>query len=117
VRSLTRHILECVGYRVVEADDRPIVLALWQGQAQNIDLLLTNLTLPQGVSGRGLANQLLQDKPNLKVVYTTDADPSAQAQDPAPLAGDEFLPKPYTPDKLLQTVQTCLGAREAIIPM
>jgi CheY-like chemotaxis protein len=67
------------------------------------------LNLPGEVSGAQLADQLRQARPDLKVVYAADEQSSAESQDPAPSDGSKYIPKPYNPEDLLQTVQGLLS--------
>ena len=108
-RGLARFILTRQGYRVIETDCGSTVLALWESQSANVDLLLTDVALPEG-SGRALADQLRQTNPELKVIYAC-----------APVEGEgmpmdqDVIPKPFNPENLLQTVRNCLQV--AAIPV
>jgi len=105
-RSLARFVLSRQGYRVIETDCSSTVLALWESQSTNVDLLLTDVALPEGISGSALAERLRQTKPELKVVYTSGEVAGTEGEDAS--AGQDIVPKPYTPDKLLQAVRNCL---------
>jgi two-component system cell cycle sensor histidine kinase/response regulator CckA len=107
-RGLARCVLNWNDYRVIEADGSTTASLLWDGQAANIDLLLTDLGLPDGMSGPELAQQFQQTKPGLKVIYSTVSRPEEETQKPAIPAGFKFIPKPFTPEKLVQVVQSCL---------
>ena len=106
VRDLALHILGRNGYHVIPADGPGTASLLMEGQAKNIQILLTDLLFPGGGSGRDLADQLRQTKSDLKVVYTTGTL-DAEEHDPALIADDKLLLKPYTPDRLLQSVGSC----------
>src|SRR6185436_5826368 len=69
-RGLARCVLNWNDYRVIEADSSAAASLLWNSQASDIDLLLTNLSLPDGQSGLELADQLQKAKPGLKVIYS-----------------------------------------------
>src|SRR6476469_3051079 len=71
LRSLVRKVLERFGCRVVEASSGETALEKWKQKKGQIDLLLTDLMLPDGMNGRELAEKLLVDNPNLKVIFTT----------------------------------------------
>src|SRR6202042_1402835 len=66
VRHACRRILERAGFNVLEASNGSEVLA-GLGDEQ-IDLLLTDVIMPGGVSGRDLAERLQQDRPDLQVL-------------------------------------------------
>jgi hypothetical protein len=55
-----------------------------------------------------LARRLQQTKPGLKVIYTCNATTEKDKNLPATLERLGFMPKPYTPDKLIHAVQGCL---------
>ena len=105
-RNLARFVLDRYGYQVIEADTGPTALFLWEWQSARIDLLLTDLTLPGGVSGRELASRLRKSKPNLKVVYTCTPEGEERPVDGEGLA---FIAKPYSPERLVQAVEACLA--------
>jgi hypothetical protein len=63
--------------------------------------LLTETNLPDGISGRELANQLSGTRPELKVVYTPGSG--------AGQTGPDLIPKPYVPEQLLEIVQRLLA--------
>ena len=108
-RGLACCVLSRYGYRVIEADSAPTALLLFEGQAEKIALLLIDLRLPDGIPGVALAKHLRTNRPDLKVLYTSDCEPTAEGHEPALVEGLEFIPKPYSPAKLLQAVQGCLS--------
>ena len=103
VRGLLKIILQRHGYRVLEAASGSAALLVWKKYGTQIDLLLTDMIMPDGLTGRELARQLLAQEPGLKVVYSSgyDDDPEGTAFISRGTAA--FLQKPYTPKKLIQT--------------
>jgi two-component system, cell cycle sensor histidine kinase and response regulator CckA len=110
VRALARFVLNRHSYRVIEADCAATALLLWQGQAANVDLVLTDENLPGDISGCELAHRLQQSRPGLKIVYTSDSTAHPDGQTPARLDGVEFIPKPYSPASLLRAVQGAMDS-------
>lgn len=108
IRGLARCVLDWNGYRVIEADCGSIALVLWEGQGSGIDLLITDVVLPGDISGGALVEKLQEAKPDLKVIYTSHCAPDETATDGA-VTNTQFVPKPYTPEKLLQAVQGFIG--------
>jgi len=108
-RGLAACVLTRYGYRVIEADSAPTALLLFEGQAEKISMLLIDLHLPDGIPGVSLARHLRANRPDLKVLYTSDCEPTAEGHEPALVEGLEFIPKPYSPAKLIQAVQGCLS--------
>ncbi|HSB55133.1 MAG TPA: ATP-binding protein, partial [Gemmatimonadales bacterium] len=104
VRNLLRQALEREGYRVLSAAHGPEALRLWQDRRARLDLLLTDIVMPEGISGPELAARLQAQDSTLKVIYT-----SGYTADLAPRGlrleeGVNFLQKPVALDHLLETV-------------
>jgi CheY-like chemotaxis protein len=110
LRALVRRVLERGGYEVIEAASGLAALQLWKEKKTPIDLLLTDMVMPDGISGRQLAEKLKADNPNLKVIYTTGYSPDLMGKDVALKEGVNFLQKPYPPQKLVQTVENGLAS-------
>jgi CheY-like chemotaxis protein len=110
VRGLVRNILERYGYRVVEADSAVSAIELWPRHKEEIRLLLTDMFMPDGMTGRELAEKLQAEKPALKVIFTSGYTPDAIGKDFVLREGLNFLQKPYHPRKLAETVRDCLDA-------
>jgi two-component system cell cycle sensor histidine kinase/response regulator CckA len=109
VRGLARFVLERQGYRIIEAENGPTALFFWESQGATIDLLLTDLNLPGEVSGVDLAERMRKTKPDLKVVYTADPGTKTDGEQPTSLDGVQFVPKPFSPDRLLQALEAALS--------
>jgi CheY-like chemotaxis protein len=108
LRALTRNALERYGYRVLEAGNGPVALDLWWQHAGNIQLLLTDLVMPEGISGRELAAKLQADQPKLKVIYMSGYPGDIAGQGLALREGSNFLQKPFSPIKLAELVRAVL---------
>ena len=111
LRALVRRVLERGGYEVIEASSGLAALELWKQKKIPVDLLLTDMVMPDGISGRQLAETLKLDNPALKVVYTTGYSPDLLGKDFALQEGVNFLQKPYPPQKLVETVRNGLEAK------
>jgi len=110
VRALTRRVLESFGYRVTEAASGREVLERWPMKEEEIDLLLTDVIMPRGVSGGDLAKHLRQKRPDLKIIFISGYGGSNAHRliESMPLPRTYFLQKPCTPQDLLHTVRKCL---------
>lgn len=108
LRRLTRTLLQRSGYRVYDAASGAEALPVWNQHAGEIDLLLTDMIMPDRITGAGLAKTLQAQKSNLKIIYTTGYSLEALRTDLQLEDGVNFLAKPYSPAKLAQTVRRCL---------
>jgi len=108
VRFLVKDILIHNDYHVIEAEDGEEALDLAHEHMDEIVLLLTDMVMPKGVSGRELASRLLAERPALKVIYTSGYSPDLF--DPSLILeeGINYLPKPYTSDMLAQILRGAL---------
>jgi PAS domain S-box-containing protein len=110
VRALARRMLEQRGYRVHEAADGRQALEVWAAHGEAIDLLLTDLVMPGGLTGYELAERLRARQPDLKVLCASGY--SEEILGKVSIAGlrFNFLPKPYDEVKLARAVRDCLDA-------
>ncbi len=109
VRSLACAALQRRGYRVLEAADGHKALELWQRNPAQVDLLLTDMVMPGGMSGGALAKALRAGRPQLKVIYTSGYSPEIMREDSLLAQEVNFLPKPYELHTLLRAVRLCLN--------
>lgn len=103
-RAVARYVLNRHGYRVVEADSSSLAQTLWDGQARNIDLVVTDMTLPES-SGFDLANALHQKRPDLKIAYTCVEGEIEHLKQTLPQEAI-VIPKPYNSEKLMEAVES-----------
>ena len=108
LRSMARDILEECGYRILEASSGREALDVWNQHAKEIDLLLTDMVMPDGVSGADLVEKLLASQPRLKIVFTSGYTADAVNQEMLTRTGASFLSKPYAQAELTKTVRDCL---------
>ncbi|HYE30039.1 MAG TPA: two-component regulator propeller domain-containing protein [Methylomirabilota bacterium] len=109
LRSMVKLLLEQQGYKVLEARSGKVALDD-HGDAK-VDLLLTDMVMPDGITGRALGEILLAKSPELKVIYTSGYSVELVARGFPLQDGVNFLPKPYHPSKLLQMVRNALDSR------
>jgi len=114
VRRLARLLLQRQGYQVYEASSGREALAIWAAHQPEIDLLLTDMIMPGGWTGRELADRILAEKAGMKIIYTTGYSPETFSADLPLQDGLNFLAKPYPPNKLLETVRRCLDEPVAV---
>jgi two-component system, cell cycle sensor histidine kinase and response regulator CckA len=110
VRELVCAILSANGYTILEAESGVKALEVWRGAKDRIDLLLTDLIMPDRMNGRELAEQLVSEQPRLKVMFSSGYSADVVGNDFVLQRGLHYLQKPYDPHKLLVAVRDCLDA-------
>ncbi len=110
VRKLTLATLKRHGYQVVEAGSGAAALRVWPEVRERVALLLTDLVMPDGVSGHELAQQLRADRAGLKVIYMSGYSADLAGRKLALSPSENFLQKPFPRDALLGAVRRCLDA-------
>jgi CheY-like chemotaxis protein len=110
VRKLVCAVLKSGGYDVLEAANGPAALAAYEKNAHKIDLVLTDVVMPQ-MNGFELGKTLCGRAPALKILYMSGYRDTASG-----VAGAEapraFLHKPFTPAALLAKVREVLDAEK-----
>jgi PAS domain S-box-containing protein len=96
VRRVAVAGLQQCGYQILEAGSAAEALDRWNAANGAIDLLLTDIVLPSGVSGQMLAEQLQQRRADLEVIYTTGYSPEIVSGKLQVKRGHNYLPKPYS---------------------
>lgn len=105
LREVVVEALQETRYTVLSACNGPQALAMIDAHAE-IDVIFSDVSMPQGVSGIDLAYTLRALKPNLRFIL---ASGYAKSQLPPMPEGVLFLPKPYRVMQLL----ALLDAQEA----
>ncbi len=103
-----RKALALLGYHVLEASTGVKALEVWKQNREEIRLLLTDLVMPDGMTGKDLAQRLLQENPKLKVIYMSGYSAEGVGKDFPLTEGVNFLTKPFQAAKLAQTIRTAL---------
>ncbi|MFY9741442.1 MAG: PAS domain S-box protein, partial [Candidatus Sulfotelmatobacter sp.] len=107
MRSLTRKLLQERGYIVFEANNGKSALEWAEANADQIDLLLTDVVMPN-MSGPELAERLCRSTPGLKVVYMSGYTGELMEASER-LKHGVLLEKPFTRTALLNTLHQSLG--------
>ncbi len=110
IRRLTAKYLNLNGFSVLAAENGLQALTIWSTCRESIDLLLTDVELPESISGLDLAARLRAECPGMPVLFTNDFGADRTDQDGLISAGLHFLQKPYRPERLLTAVRAILAA-------
>ena len=113
VRLTTRRLLEAFGYQVVEAASADEARIIWNARENPVDLLLTDVVMPGGMTGRELADELRKLSPRLKVIFISGYNLSVVSDDTGFLRRENnyFVQKPFKSLLLVETIRRCLDEK------
>ncbi len=112
VRHFLTGTLTKLGYQVIACDDGPAALAEFERGTQ-VDLLLTDMVLPSGLTGHQVAHRIRQRCPDLEILFMSGYPDSMLAERDV-MGGDaRILRKPFRRAELAQAVHQALVDRAA----
>jgi CheY-like chemotaxis protein len=103
-------VLRELGYTVLEAINGRAALDVLQSH-DRVDLLFTDVVLPDGMHGRNLAEEAERRRPGIKVLYTTGYTRNAIVHDGRLDPGVHLIGKPFTYADLAAKVRAVLDQR------
>ncbi|MET0534274.1 MAG: response regulator [Steroidobacter sp.] len=106
VREMSVQMLRDLGYTVIHAGDAKQALMLMESQP-SFDLLFTDVVMPD-MNGKQLADHIKQQRPGVKVLYTTGYTRNAVIHNGMLDRDVSFLPKPFTIQQLATKVRQVL---------
>lgn len=109
VRELTRLALHGGGFNVLVADSNVQAQWIWSRQRDQIDLLLTDIMIPNQSTGVELARKFQSDRPHLPVVYMSGFGREIGEDDTAYLHLAPYLQKPFSAGDLIEAVAFSLA--------
>lgn len=109
LREFSTGALIELGYRVIYAKSAPRALELLERDTR-IDLLFTDVVLPDGMNGRQLADEARRRRPDLRVLYTTGYTRNAIVHHGRLDPGINFIEKPFTFEQLARRVRAVLDS-------
>ncbi|HEY3380187.1 MAG TPA: ATP-binding protein [Vicinamibacterales bacterium] len=107
VRQLAAHVLRSRGYQVLEAGDGSEALSIAEGHHASIDLLLTDIVMPQ-MRGTELAVRLREQWPDVAVLFMSGYADSEATRDGGYVERSAFIAKPFKPNDLGAKVRELL---------
>jgi len=109
VRSFVQELLNRLGYAVLCAANGTEALLTTENSPEVIDLLLTDVVMP-GMSGRELAERLLQLRPEIKVLFTSGYTEDVIVHHGVREEKINFIGKPYSMQTLAAKIRDVLDA-------
>ncbi len=107
MRQVAERHLRFLGYAVLTAEHAPAALAILRGD-QPIDLLFTDIAMPEGLNGFQLAEMACRLRPGLKVLFTTGYA-GTQDQPGVPDWQERLIRKPYRRPELAEKIRAALS--------
>jgi PAS domain S-box-containing protein len=107
VRQTATGLLRGLAYTVLEAANGGEALSIASSD-QTIDLLFTDVTLPGGLSGPTLAEEMRKLRPTLRVLYTSGYTETAIVRQGELNNKVELVQKPYRRQALAQKIRAIL---------
>jgi len=107
IRKLVSAMVTAKGYNVLTADSGEHAITLVKNHKHTIDLLLTDVVAP-GMSGPMLADKLLEQLPDLSVLFMSGYDNTNVVQRYVVEKGHALLHKPFTVEELGRRVAEML---------
>jgi PAS domain S-box-containing protein len=110
VRMITRRVLEMYQYKVLEAASSGEAIEVWSRHRQEIALLLTDIVMRDGMTGRDLADRLRSERPGLRLIFMSGYSAEVVGRDTDFFQRNKslFIQKPCSADTLIRTVRQCL---------
>ncbi|MDD2852753.1 MAG: cache domain-containing protein [Desulfuromonadaceae bacterium] len=108
ILTLTTQMLEKLGYTVIAASGPGEALSLVQEQSDRIDLLMTDVVMPE-MNGLNLAKNLQSHYPNLKCLFMSGYTTNVIAHHGVLDEGVNFIQKPFSVAELATKVHEVLA--------
>jgi CheY-like chemotaxis protein len=109
VRRMLVKALRALGYQVFEASNGQEAMTLWRDHGQQVDLLLTDMVMPEGMTGYELAEKVRAEKPDLKIIISSGYSAEMSRVFTPTAEGIVYLPKPYKMADLGAVLRRCFG--------
>ncbi len=110
IRESTRMMLETYGYRVVTANDGAEAIALYAQSVEETKVILMDMMMPF-MDGPASIRALRKIKPQIKIIAVSGLTERNKLAKAAITHVHAFLPKPYTAERLLETIHEVLSAK------
>ncbi|MEP6663077.1 MAG: response regulator [Verrucomicrobiota bacterium] len=107
--SLLEEILQMEGYEVLTAKNTQQATEIWSENRERINILLTDVCISRVETGMAFAGKLQEEKPGLKVVYSSGHSHDTAISKYSLPDGAHFLQKPFQFEVLFARLKNCLA--------
>ncbi len=116
LREMAVMILQERGYTVLSAANGKEAISQWKLNQDRIDLVVTDMVMPEGLTGIELADRLFEDRPGLSMLFTSGYSVEDIGAELVRHPHTRFLEKPYTSQSLAKAVREVLDAQPDDVP-
>lgn len=102
------YILTSQGHKVLKAQSAMEAWTLWQANRDGIDMVISDIYLPDGLTGFDLAGYLRASAPELPIIYMSGYQPAMITGGEELTVGVNYLTKPFDVLDLLNVVTRTL---------
>jgi CheY-like chemotaxis protein len=105
ILEYVRKVLHQAGYATILAENADQALARFEERKGEIDLVLTDIVMPDSIDGLELAARIQRIEPTVPVLFITGAIPQDDPHMLSLMNGGFLLRKPFFPDQLIRFVE------------
>jgi CheY-like chemotaxis protein len=107
VQEVSTMMVRELGFTVLSASDGPEALKVF-AENPDIDLLMTDMIPPNGMTGKDLSKRMLKVRPDLKVLFCSGYTGGALSRSGQLDSKDILLPKPFDENALARRIKQAL---------
>jgi CheY-like chemotaxis protein len=109
IEKVISRALSKIGYDVHSVQNGPEAVAYLEDSPKKLDLLLTDMVLPDGLSGMDIARKLRQVRPDTKIIFMTGYSDVSTNDDDEAIQRAPLLNKPFKLGELTSAIRAELG--------
>jgi CheY-like chemotaxis protein len=110
IREMTKKTLETHGYRAITANDGKEAISLYKQNKEEIKLVLMDMMMPV-MDGSVSIRELRKANPEVKIIAVSGLTEKDKIEKVDDIQVNAFLAKPYTTEKLLNTIHEVSSAK------
>ena len=108
VRKILTRALRRQGYKVLVATNGPEALQTWEENKADLKLVLTDMIMPEGMTGLDLARSIRSQDPEIEVIISSGHNPEITKISSVTEEGMAYIQKPYELSRLSRVMRRCL---------